>query len=133
MKQAVTGRCHCAAVRFSCQIDLTAPSTRCNCSICLKHRFWLTVVPADELRLVQGEEALVEYRFGSQRVRHRFCRHCGVKPFGESSNPAFGGRFFAVNVACLDLEPEALAQIPIQYNDGRHDAHGHAPTLTSYL
>jgi hypothetical protein len=133
MKQAVAGGCHCGAVRISCELDLAAPTTRCNCSICQKQRYWLAVVVADDFRLVQGEESLVDYRFGEQHVRHRFCRHCGVKPFGEASSPAFGGRFFAVNVACLELDPAVLAQLPIQYNDGRNDAHGHAPSITSYL
>jgi hypothetical protein len=133
MKQTVAGGCHCGAVRFSCQIDLTAPTTRCNCSICHKQRFWLAVVAVDDFTLVQGDDALVEYRFGAERIRHRFCRRCGVKPFGEADNPAFGGRFFAVNVACLEVEPEVLAKLPIQYNDGRHDAYGHAPSVTSYL
>ena len=37
----VEGGCHCGAVRFRAQSALTETS-RCNCSICAKGRFWKT-------------------------------------------------------------------------------------------
>jgi len=133
MKQTVSGSCHCGAVRFSCDIDLSTPTFRCNCSICLKSRFWLAPVPAADFRLEQGADELADYGFREQRIRHRFCRVCGIKTFGESSNPAFGGRFFGVNVACLELSPEALANLPVAFADGRNDAQRQPPAITSYL
>lgn len=132
MKERLSGHCHCGAVRFACRVDLSAPTTRCNCSICAKARYWFAAVPAADFELLAGADALAEYRFGSHGVGHRFCRTCGIKTFGEGSHPAFGGRFFAVSVACLDLEPEQLAALPIEYNDGR-DESGKTPRVTSYL
>lgn len=132
MKQVVSGACHCGAVRFVCTLDLSAPTTRCNCSICAKARYWLAPVPAADFQLLAGEGELSEYTFGSRSVRHRFCRTCGIKTFGESSHPAFGGPFFAVAVACLELEPETLQRLPVTYHDGRHGS-GEAPPVTGYL
>ncbi|RYZ04231.1 MAG: GFA family protein [Myxococcales bacterium] len=132
MKQAVAGSCHCRAVQFRCQVDLSAPTTRCNCSICTKGRYWFAAVLPADFELLAGGDALADYRFGSHGVAHRFCRTCGVKVFGEASHPALGGRFFAVSVVCLDLEPERLASLPVQYHDGR-DGSRVAPQVTSYL
>jgi hypothetical protein len=132
MKQTVTGGCHCGDVRFSCELDTAQPTFRCNCSICSKTRYWLAAVPTGDFQLLQGAGSLADYRFGPGRITHRFCRRCGVKPFGQGDNPAFGGPFFAVNVACLELPPAALAALAIVYVDGRHDAPD-PPAVTSYL
>jgi hypothetical protein len=133
MKQTINGSCHCAKVSFSCELDLSAPTFRCNCSICSRARYWLAVVPGAEFRLLSGAEELSEYRFGAGNLAHRFCRTCGIKTFGEGDHPAFGGRFYGVNVGCLELAPEVLAELPVTYSDGRHDAQERAPAITSYL
>lgn len=132
MKQSVSGSCHCGAVRFRCELDLAAPTTRCNCSICAKARYWLAPVPAADFQLLSGADELAEYRFGSHGIGHRFCRTCGIKTFGEANHPAFGGRFFGVAVGCLELSPEALAALPIVYHDGLGGS-GAPPAITSYL
>jgi hypothetical protein len=127
------GNCHCGAVEFECELDLAAGTQRCNCSGCRKQRFWKAMVPESAFRLLKGAEALSDYQFGSHRVHHRFCRICGVKPFGTVELPEIG-RFVAVNVACLGgLSDAQLAAIPIRYEDGRDDAWERAPVTTSYL
>jgi hypothetical protein len=132
MKQTLSGSCHCGAVRFACHVELSAPTVRCNCSICLRARYWFTVVPAADLELLAGEEQLADYSFGAHSIHHRFCRTCGIKPFGQGNNPAFGGAFFAVAVTCLELSPEVLANLPVQYFDGAADS-GEAPAITGHL
>ncbi len=134
MKRAYQGSCHCGAVQFRCEVDLAHGTSRCNCSICWKGRFWKALVPAADFQLLAGEASLAEYRFGSGSIRHRFCRHCGIKPFGEGELAELGGRFYAVNVACLDdaLLDELLAA-PLAHEDGRHERWDQVPAEASLL
>jgi hypothetical protein len=100
VKKTYHGSCHCGAVRFECELDLAEGTSKCNCSICTKTRFWKAIARADAFRLLQGEEALEDYQFGGNAIHHHFCRCCGVKPFGSGEMEALGGKFYAVNVAC---------------------------------
>ncbi len=63
MTKSYHGSCHCGAVRFECEIDLAHGTSRCDCSICAKSRYWKAIVKADAFRLLQGHHALSEYRF----------------------------------------------------------------------
>jgi hypothetical protein len=128
MKKTFRGSCHCGAVRFECDLDLSAGTTRCNCSFCRKARFWMALVKADDFRLTQGEEALTDYQHTPPSkpapfLHLCFCSRCGVRPFTKGGViPELGGAFYAVNVACLDdALDEELARAPIHFADGRHD------------
>src|SRR5262245_18570128 len=74
------GGCHCGAVRFELLTDLSRVS-ECNCSMCSRKGFLHHIVPPERFRLVQGESELTTYRFGTQRARHLFCKHCGISAF----------------------------------------------------
>ena len=92
------------------------------------------MVPAADLQLLAGEASLAEYRFGSGSIRHRFCRHCGIKPFGEGDLAELGGRFYAVNVACLDdATLDELLAAPLAHEDGRHEQWDQVPAEASLL
>lgn len=76
----------------------------------------LWFVPRDKLHLLTPEDALSTYKFGKERISHRFCSHCGIHPFGEGSDPA-GNRMAAINVRCL--EGVDLATLPVKPFDGK--------------
>lgn len=134
MRKIYHGSCHCGAVRFECDLDLAQGTSRCNCSICAKTRFWKAIVSAGAFRLLQGEEALADFRDSDGLVHHRFCSRCGVKPFGQGHAPELGGDFYGVNVACLDdATPEELAEAPVSYEDGKHDNYQSPPAETCHL
>lgn len=115
------GSCHCGAVRFEADIDLSQGTIRCNCSICTKIRFWPAIVRPDAFRLLAGRDELTNYQFNTKTDQHPFCRNCGVHSFGIGNSPRWG-EFYAVNVTCLDnASPAELVSAPITYLDGRND------------
>ena len=132
MKKTYKGSCHCGKVRFEVDLDLGAGTVKCNCSICAKQRSWLAAVSADDIRLLAGEADLADYQFGPRRIHHRFCRTCGVRPFGHSDGR--DGAFYAVAIAALDgVDPAELAAAPVTYVDGRHDNFAAPPAETRHL
>jgi hypothetical protein len=134
MRRTYHGSCHCGAVRFECEIDLAQGTSKCNCSICAKTRFWKAIVRAEAFRLLQGEEALSDYQFGSNAIHHLFCTGCGLKPFARGHMDELGGAFYAVNVACLDDATTAeLTAAPVRYEDGKNDKWGSRPCETRHL
>jgi len=134
MKKTYHGSCHCGAVRFRCELDLSQPTSRCNCSMCGKGRFWKAIAPAADFELLAGEEAMSRYDFGSRSIHHFFCRHCGIKPFGTGHMEALGGDFYAINLATLDDAGDTeLAAAPVHYEDGRNDRWDRPPAETRAL
>jgi hypothetical protein len=127
------GSCHCGAVRFEADLDLTQPSYRCNCSICRRTRFWVAVATPDRFRLLAGESELTEYLFNTRKNQHFFCRHCGVRAFGVG-NATPVGKMIGVNIGCLEgVSEETLSKIPIVRIDGMHDRSGQAPEHFAHL
>ena len=147
MKKTYRGSCHCGAVQFEAELDLAAGTTRCNCGFCRKARFWMSFAKAADFRMLKGEEALSDYQYTPTKTTNTpngkaepflhltFCKHCGVRPFTKGGEMArFGGKFFALNVACLDDATDAeLAAAPIHYADGRNDAWQAEAKESSYL
>ena len=134
MKKTYHGGCHCGAVRFEGVLDLAEVTSECNCSNCTKTRFWKAIARADAFRRLQGEDALTDYQFGRRTIHHYFCSRCSVKPFGSGEMEAFGGKFYAVNVACLEYAThQELAEASVVYEDGRNDRWDRAPAETRYL
>lgn len=133
MWKTYRGSCHCGAVRFEAELDLTQPSYRCNCSICRRNRFWPAIAKPEGFRILAGEEALTEYLFNTRRNQHFFCRHCGVRPFGVGNDTPIG-RMIGVNLGCLeDVDEAELARIPVVYVDGMNDRWGDTPAHVAHL
>lgn len=113
------GTCHCGAVRFQVEADLSRGAARCNCSICTRVAQLGVIVKPEAFRLLAGEEALSSYEWGAKISRRYFCRHCGIHCFGRGSLPELGGAFVSANLNCVDaLDP---GQMPAVYWDGRHN------------
>lgn len=94
------GSCHCGAVTFEVAADTPMEAMGCNCSHCRRKGFLLTFVPAENFLVRAESEALQTYTFNTHKLRHRFCKNCGVQPFAEGTGPD-GAETRAVNLRCV--------------------------------
>lgn len=99
------GKCHCGAVSFEVDTDLTS-TFRCNCSFCVRRGAVINKVPAEQFRLLAGETVLT--RYGSRDFsKHFFCSRCGIQCFTRITRDDESS--VAVNVGCLeDVDLETL-------------------------
>jgi hypothetical protein len=126
MSELIThrGGCHCGRVRFEVDAPAQIQALDCNCSICAKTGFLHLIVPAAQFRLLQGDEVLVDYTWGTGAARHRFCGVCGIKSFYVPRSHPDG---FDVNVRCLD--EGTMTRLEVTPFDGRGDWERQAAVL----
>ena len=119
------GSCVCGKVKFEASFDLLAGTFKCNCSVCLKGRFWGASAKVEDVRITEGEEVITLF---GERIKHHFCGVCGTKLFGKSGDRA------AINLCTLDdLDPNEWAAAPVKYFDGKHDNWKAEPEFKGHL
>ena len=91
MLRTYGGGCQCGTVRFEADLDLSAGTVKCNCSICWRLRLWSVRVRPEAFRLLAGADTLTDYRGGNAVAHHLFCRVCGVHPFERIEMPNMTG------------------------------------------
>ena len=110
------GSCHCGRVSFTVTTTIDKVVS-CNCSICTKKGALHHRVTPEKFQLLEGQEHLALYQFGTKEAKHWFCTTCGIHPF---SNPRAAPEMFTINVRCLDdfdLDNTTFETIKF---DGRH-------------
>jgi len=109
------GSCHCGKVKIEVEGEIEG-AVSCNCSICQRRGSLLWFVPREKMQL-SGEQELTTYTFNRHIIKHRFCKHCGILPFGEGTD-AKGNATAAINLRCI--EDIDLDKIPVHHYDGRN-------------
>jgi hypothetical protein len=107
-----SGGCHCGAVAFEVEAPAKIVASDCNCSICRMSGYLHLIVPRSRFHLLQGADALTEYKFNTGTARHLFCGRCGVKSFYVPRSNPDG---YSVNVRCLD--PATVEHVEVQLFD----------------
>jgi hypothetical protein len=108
------GSCHCGKVTLEFDGNIDSAVT-CNCSICAKRGSLLWFAARDAVQ-VSGEQELATYTFNRHVIKHRFCKTCGILPFGEGADPQ-GKRTIAINIRVLD--DFDFTKVPLHPYDGR--------------
>ena len=107
--------CHCGAVTLKATLPVGLSSaSRCTCSFCRRRAAAAVTAIATSVEVLQGNDNLTLYRWGTQTAKHYFCKTCGIYMYHQRrSDPAQCG----VNLGCIDgAEPWRLEPIP--YTDG---------------
>lgn len=127
------GSCHCGAVRFEAEIDLSQGTGKCNCTSCRKLRWWSASIKPEAFRAT-GEDKLSRNTPGGKSSTS-FCVICGVSPFSRVAAAEWNdGESVSVSVAALDdATPQELMDAPVQFMDGLHDNWWNAPEETGHL
>lgn len=105
--------CHCGAVRLRLKLpNGIEDPRRCDCSMCRRRGAIVASVSLENLEIVQGQESLSEYQFGTRTARHFSCKVCGIYTHHQRrSNPTQYG----YNVGCLEgVNPFELGEVPVR-------------------
>ena len=87
---------------------------RCDCSICRRKGAIVASVPLCGIRVVQGEDVLKLYQFGTKTAKHYFCSQCGIYTHHQRRS---NSEQYGYNVGCLEgVNPFDIAAVPT--NDG---------------
>ena len=135
MLKTYSGSCHCRAVRFEADVDISKGTDKCNCTYCTKVRLWSVEATLDTFRITAGESELIDYH-GANEVAHQpYCRRCGIHAFDRIEMPNMTGRtYFNVSIACLDgVDIDELMAARVRYYDGLHDKWDGMPAEVRHL
>tara|TARA_Y100000817_G_C16710564_1_gene479045 strand:+ start:272 stop:628 length:357 start_codon:yes stop_codon:yes gene_type:complete len=102
-KKEYCGGCHCGKIRFRFFSDEDVEIWKCNCSICELLNYEHLFVKHEDFKIIQGNNFLSGYSFGTKKAKHLFCQKCGIKSFYQ---PRSHPDSYSINLKCVDNAPE---------------------------
>ena len=135
-----SGSCHCGAVRFEADLDLSPGDHKMQLFKLRQSAIVAGRSPAPiAFGLSPAQESQAVYQWtppgrAAPNFQYHFCKNCGIRTPSRGVAEALGGAFHAVQVTLLDdVDPDELARAPIQYVDGRNDHFDRPPADTRLL
>ena len=107
------GSCHCGAVRFTVEADISDAYT-CDCSLCRKKNALMTAVHESQLTITAGEDKLGLYQWNARLAKHYFCSECGIYTFHRKRSMP---DHFSINLKALD--DFDWASLPVRAAEGK--------------
>jgi hypothetical protein len=109
------GSCHCGKIAFEAEGTIDS-GLACNCSMCQRKGSLLWFIPTTQFKLTTSPGDVSTYLFNKHKIKHHFCKVCGIHPYAEATDPK-GNPTAAVNIRCI--EDIDLDKIPVKHWDGR--------------
>jgi hypothetical protein len=111
-----SGSCHCGALKFEADIDLSKGTTKCNCSICAKARAWFALVEPEHYRPIAGTETQAEYHWTppghpTPNIHYHFCRTCGIRAVGKVNTVPKAARSISSQLPRLTMSMKTNSQL----------------------
>ena len=109
--------CHCGGVEAEVSLpEKLEKVLRCNCSICKRKGYIMTMVGGDDFKIKKGQDLLTLYQYHTKVAEHYFCSKCGIHTHNKPrSNP----KIYGINIACVEgINPFELENVSL--NDGHN-------------
>ena len=110
--------CHCGGI----EAEVNVPENgfdkilRCNCSICKRKGYVMSMVTEDDLKITKGKDLLTLYQYHTKVAQHYFCSVCGIYPF---TRPRSNPKVYMINIACVEgVNPFDYENVSV--NDGNN-------------
>jgi hypothetical protein len=144
-KKTYHGSCICGAIKYAADLDFAQGTSKCNCTICRKLRFWSAKCRPHEFKLLPSknsntneapkeQDVVTDYYFQSPMIHQLFCRTCGTHAYHRGDVPEVGGEFVSINIACLDdVDDAELVKFKVRYCDGRKNEWWNEPKDATWL
>lgn len=113
--QTIQASCHCGAVLIEATLPYgIAAHNRCDCSFCRRRGAAAVTALTETVHILQGQDNLTLYSFGTKTAQHWFCKTCGIYTHHQRrSDPAETG----INFGCIEgINPRDFE--PIAWVDG---------------
>ena len=92
--------CHCGGIEAEVNLpEKLEKVLRCNCSICKRKGYIMTMVGGDDFKITKGQDLLTLYQYHTKVAEHYFCSKCGIHTHNKPrSNP----KIYGINIACVE-------------------------------
>ena len=108
----LNGQCHCGAIRFAFETEMSLAPRACQCGFCRRHGARTVSDPEGIAALEYGGEP-IRYRFGTRTTDYILCATCGV--YVGAIVEIGGARYATLNLNALDEPRLDLAAAPVSY------------------